>query len=224
MKERPPIHDPSRRRFQGFVAVSLLLACLPAHAAVPALQAGIDYQLIDPPQPTDSAGKIEVLEFFSYGCPHCAEFHPLLKTWAKQLPADVVLRRVPVSFGRAAWANLAKLYHALEITGELPRLDDAVFAAVHQERVNLFAEKNIIDWVATHGVDRKRFGDAFTSFGVASQLARSDDLVKRYRIDAVPRLTVDGRYNVVAQRAQGFADMLAITTRVIDLARSVRRG
>lgn len=112
----------------------------------------------------------------------------------------------------------------LEITGDLGRLDDAVFAALHKERANLFAEKNIIDWVVARGVDRKRFGDAFASFGVASQLARSDDLVKRYRIDAVPRLTVDGRYNVVAQRAQGFADMLAVTSRIIDLARPARRG
>lgn len=91
-------HDPARRRFQGFAAASLLLACLPVHAAAPALQAGIDFLPVDPPQPTDSAGKIEVMEFFSYGCPHCADLHPLLKAWAKQLPADVVLRRVPVSF------------------------------------------------------------------------------------------------------------------------------
>ncbi len=215
-------HDPARRRFQGFAAASLLLACLPANAAAPAVQAGVDYLPVDPPQPTDSAGKIEVLEFFSYGCPHCGDLNPLLKAWAARLPADVVLRRVPVSFGRAAWANLAKLYYALEITGDLARLDDPVFTAVNKERANLFTERTIIDWVAARGIDRKRFADAFASFGVASQLARSDDLVKRYRIDAVPRLTVAGRYNVVAQRAKGFEDMLALTGRIVDLARSAR--
>lgn len=217
-------HDPARRRFQGLTAASLLLACLPVRAAVPDAQAGIDYLPVDPPQPTNSPGKIEVLEFFSYGCPHCAELHPVLKTWAARLPADVVLRRVPVSFGRAAWANLAKLHYALEITGDLARLDDPVFAALHKERANLFVDKSIVDWVAARGVDRKRFADAFASFGVAGQLARSDDLVKRYRIDAVPRLTVDGRYNVVASRARGFEDMLALTGRIVESARSARRG
>lgn len=224
MNERHAIDDPARRRFQGLAAASLLLACLPVRAAAPAVQAGIDYLPVDPPQPTDSAGKIEVLEFFSYGCPHCADLHPRLKAWAKQLPADVALRRVPVSFGRAAWANLAKLYYALEITGDLPRLDDAVFAALHKERANLFVEKSIVEWVAARGVDRKRFTDAFASFGVAGQIARSDDLVKRYRIDAVPRLTVDGRYNVVAQRARSFEDMLALTGRIVDLVRTGRRA
>jgi protein dithiol oxidoreductase (disulfide-forming) len=224
MNERHTSPDPARRRFQGFAAASLLLACLPVRAAIPAVQAGIDYLPVDPPQPTDGAGKIEVLEFFSYGCPHCADLNPLLKAWAKQLPADVVVRRVPVSFGRAAWANLAKLYYALEITGDLARLDDPVFAALHKERANLFTGKNIADWVAARGVDRKRFADALVSFGVAGQLARSDDLVKRYHIDAVPRLTVDGRFNVVAQRAQGFEDMLALSGRIVDLARTTRRG
>ena len=115
--------------------------------AMPALAqtAGKDYTPITPAQPTDDAAKIEVLEFFSYGCPHCSDFHPLISAWAAKQPGDVVFKRVPVSFGRAAWANAAKLYYTLEATGDLAKLDGDVFKAIHSERVNLFDEKTILE-------------------------------------------------------------------------------
>ena len=117
--------------------------------AMPALAqtAGKDYTLISPVQPTDDAAKIEVLEFFSYGCPHCNDFNPLISAWAAKQPGDVVFKRVPVSFGRAAWANAAKLYYTLEATGDLAKLDGDVFKAIHNDRVNLFDEKTILEWV-----------------------------------------------------------------------------
>jgi protein dithiol oxidoreductase (disulfide-forming) len=106
-----------RRRFvSSLVAFG---ATLTVAGPLAAQTAGSEFTLINPRfSQRDDPGKIEVVEFFSYGCPHCADFNPLLNAWAAKLPADVVLKKVPVSFGRAAWANAAKLYHALEITGD----------------------------------------------------------------------------------------------------------
>jgi protein dithiol oxidoreductase (disulfide-forming) len=182
---------------------------------------GKDYTLISPAQPTDEPGKIEVLEFFSYGCPHCAEFHPKLSAWVAKLPADVVVKRVPVSFGRAAWANIAKLYYALEVTGDLARLDGEVFKAVHEERANLFDEKTLNEWVAKKGVDPKKFADAYGSFGVMSKVKRADQMTQTYKIQGVPTLAVEGKYLV---GGRDFTEALSIADQLIAKARSEKSG
>ena len=113
---------------RSFVAAAFALG---AAYAMPAFAQNAPYTPISPAQPTEDASKIEVLEFFSYGCPHCADFNPLLHAWAAKLPGDVVIKKVPITFGRAAWANIAKLYYTLEITGDLQRLESDVFKAIH---------------------------------------------------------------------------------------------
>lgn len=181
----------TRRQFVAAASLPLLgLSALNARADVPAK----DYTLVDPPQPTDNPAKIEVIEFFSYGCPHCAEMAPEIEKWRARQGADVVFRRLPVSFGRAPWANVGKLYYALETTGDLARLDSLVFVAIHKERAQLFDDKSIAEWVAKQGVNPKAFADAYNSFGVASKMQRAQQLVQAYRIDGVPALVVDGRY------------------------------
>jgi len=210
----------SRRAFNHFLLASLASAALPVSAA-PLVQ-GHDYDLIQPPQPCES-GKIEVLEFFSYGCPHCNDFHPLVMTWAAKLPKDVSFKRVPVTFGRAAWANLARLYHGLQASGDLARLDGAVFRAIHEQRVNLYTDKSILDWIKKQGVDAKRFADAFDSFGVNIHVARDEQLMKNYKVQGVPLLTVAGRYAVTGQAANGLADLLSIADGLIELARAGKR-
>ncbi len=192
-------------------------AALPSFAAE--LQPGRDYTHIKPPPPSATPGKIEVLEFFSYGCPHCRDFHPLITAWAAKLPADVEFRRVPVSFGRAAWANLARLHHALDILGELERLDKAVFRAIHAERINLYTEKSIRQWVVRQGVEAERFAAAYGSFGVNARLSRDDQLTRSHQVRSVPLLTVGGRYAVLGEGASGYPDLLAIADRLIALAR-----
>lgn len=211
----------TRRQFNRIAVAALGAAALPAFAAD--LVRGRDYEPIDPPQPGDDPGKIEVIEFFSYGCPHCKDLNPLVVRWAATLPKDLAFKRIPVSFGRAAWTNLARLHYALESTGELKRLDDAVFQAIHGERANLFSEKTILDWVTRQGTDAKRFAAAYDSFGMRTQLARGEDLVRKYKVEGVPLLTVDGRYAVTARAAKGFQDHLAIADGLIDLARAARR-
>jgi len=191
--------------------------------AMPSLAqtAGKDYAMISPAQPTEDASKIEVVEFFSYGCPHCADFNPLLQPWAAKLPGDVVFRKVPITFGRAAWANIAKLYYALKVTGDLDRLESDVFKAIHNDRINLFEEKSLLEWVAKKGVDQKKFAEAFNSFGVMSQVKRGDQMAQAYKIQGVPALAVDGKYLV---GGKDFNEQLAIADKLIAKARSEKSG
>lgn len=208
----------SRRRFHQLMIGSLGLLTLP-HARADLVE-GQDWRAISPPQPSDTPGKIEVLEFFSYGCPHCSHLNPLIDPWAKQLPADVAFRRVPVSFGRTAWANLARLYYALESTGDLERLNQAVFDALHQEHVRLYTKPDILDWVAAKGVDAKKFGEVFDSFDIQTQVSRSEYLVSHYQIDAVPTITVAGKYAVLGKAVKGQSDLLTIADQLIAKART----
>ena len=209
----------SRRRF---VASAIAMgASLSIAGPLAAQTAGRDFVVLNPPVSTDDAAKIEVVEFFSYGCPHCADFNPLLNLWAAKLPADVVLKKVPVSFGRAAWGNAAKLFYALEITGDLKRLESDVFKAIHQERTNLFDEKTIVSWVSARGVDRKKFTDAFGSFGVQSKVRRGDQMAAAYKIEGVPAMAVDGKFRVASLQ---FEQQLAVADKLIARARSEKSG
>lgn len=209
----------SRRGFVGSVFALFfgLTVALPSVAQT----AGKEYTLVSPPQPTEDAGKIEVLEFFSYGCPHCADFNPLLTAWAAKQPADVVVKKVPITFGRAAWANIAKLYYALEVTGDLHRLEADIFKAIHVERQNLFEEKALTDWVVKKGVDPKKFGETFSSFGVMSKVKRGDQLAQAVKITGVPALVVDGKFMI---GDMGFEEKLATVDKLIAKIRSEKHG
>jgi len=208
-----------RRRFVGTLAGIAALAVLAAPAQ--AQTVGKDYTLVNPAQPTENPAKIEVLEFFSYGCPHCADLNPLLHAWVGKQAADVALRKVAVTFGRAAWATIAKLYYALEVTGDLARLDGEVFRAIHVQRENLFEEGAIMAWAARNGVDQKKFSEAFNSFGVNSQLRRGDQMAQTYRIEGVPTLIVEGKYVV---GGQNFNEVLANADKLIAKVRSEKAG
>ena len=208
-----------RRHFTA--SIFALFTALTVGSPVLAQTPGSDYTLITPAQPTDDPGKIEVLEFFSYGCPHCSDFHPVVSAWAAKLPADVVFKRVPITFGRGAWANIAKLYYTLEATGDLAKLDMDVFRAIHNERVNLFDERALTEWVVKKGVDPKKFADTFNSFGVMSKVKRGDQLGQGHKIQGVPAISVDGKYLV---GGKDFTDQLAITDKLIAKARSEKAG
>ena len=200
-----------------FALGAALTVAMPSSAQT----AGKDYTPISPAQPTEDASKIEVIEFFSYGCPHCADFNPLLQAWVDKLPGDVVFRKVPITFGRAAWANIARLYYALKVTGDLDRLESDVFKAIHNDRINLFEEKSLLEWVAKKGVDQKKFAEAFNSFGVMSQVKRGDQMAQAYKIQGVPALAVDGKYLV---GGKDFNEQLANADKLIAKARSEKSG
>jgi thiol:disulfide interchange protein DsbA len=209
----------SRRSFVSsvFALVSALTVAMPSFAQT----AGKDFTPITPVQPTENAAKIEVLEFFSYGCPHCGDFNPLLTAWAAKLPADVVVRKVPITFGRAAWTGIAKLYYTLEITGDLARLEADIFRAIHGERINLFDEKALTDWVVKKGVDAKKFAETFNSFGVMSKVKRGDQMAMAYKITGVPALAVEGKFLI---GDIGFSEKLAVTDKLIAKARAEKSG
>ncbi|MGP8034420.1 MAG: thiol:disulfide interchange protein DsbA/DsbL [Steroidobacteraceae bacterium] len=200
-------------------------AALSPGGASAQLVEGTDYRTLTPAQPTTSPGKIEVLEFFSYACPHCSKFYPLVSAWAAKLPKDVVFKRVAVGYGRPQWLNLSRTYYALEATGDLGKLDGALFHAIHDEQLPLFDEQSIADWIGKHGGNADRFANAYVSFGVNNQTVQADQMVEDYQISGIPALAVNGRYVVIspteaADEEQTFRELLARTDKVIALARA----
>jgi thiol:disulfide interchange protein DsbA len=168
--------------------------------------------------------KIEVIEFFSYGCNHCSDFHPLISKWAEKLPKDVSFRRVPVSFNRPEWARLSKIYYALEATGDLAKLDTAVFIAIHEQRVQFKTDEAVFAWVGSKGADTKKFTEAFTGFSMQAKVQRADQDASAARIGGVPALAVDGRFLINNEAAGNYEDLLRITDSVVAKVRQERKG
>ncbi|MFN7086468.1 MAG: thiol:disulfide interchange protein DsbA/DsbL [Burkholderiales bacterium] len=179
-------------RFSVWAATAAFMLGIATGAAAQ-LVAGRDYRLVEPPQPTDSGKKIEVLEFFWYGCPHCNNLQPALNAWLKRKPADVDFRRVPAVF-QDSWVPLTKVFYALEAMGLLEKLHHDVFAAVHEQKIRLQDPKILFDWIATKGVDRQKFIDTYNSFAVQGRTQRSIDMTRNYDIPGTPALVIDGRY------------------------------
>jgi len=222
----------TRRQFNRLFMSSLAAASLPAgllpataqaRTSTPTLIEGGNWAPIVPPQPGDNPGKIEVLEFFSYGCPHCHDFNPLVTRWAAKLPKDISFRRVPISFGRAAWSNLARLFYGLAAIGQLERMDQKVFDAIHVSKTNLYAEQAMLNWAARQGLDTRTLRDAMRSFGVENNVARAAALEGAYKVSNVPMLTVDGRYSVLNGGAKVLPDLLDFADGLIAKARQDRR-
>jgi thiol:disulfide interchange protein DsbA len=179
---------------------------------------GTDYTLISPPQTPTTTGKVEVIEFFSYGCPHCFHLQPLLKKWEKaELPANAVLVRVPVAFGRREWGQLVRAFYTLEATGDLERLDDKLFDAIHQQQQALFDVESLTSWAAQNGVDANKFRTTFNSPEVTAKAVRADQLSRDYKIQGVPTLTVAGKYRTIGK---DYPDMLRITRELASQAAS----
>jgi thiol:disulfide interchange protein DsbA len=208
------------------LAACLLALALSAPAATAQLAPGKDYQLVNPPQPTTSGKKIEVIEFFYYGCPGCNELQAPLKDWLKRKPADVEFRREPVVF-RDAWLPLTTAYHALDAMGVVDKLHYDVFRAIHEqhslrEKGLLGDQTPLFDWVAKQGVDRKKFVDVYNSFGVRSRTNRSIEMPQRYDVSVTPTLVVDGKYLTTPSMAGGYKRYFQILDDVIALARQER--
>ena len=221
-------HAAPLRTLAWVLCLLTLMVLSPASRA--ALAEGTNFVTLKPPQPTGQRNKIEVIEFFSYACPHCARFYPLLTAWVAKLPPDVVLRRVPVGFGHDAWVNLQRAYYSLESTGDLTRLDGPLFHAIHEERKPLFDESSLADWVGRNGGNADKFAQAYTSLGVNTQTFQADKMAEDFRIQGVPSLAVAGQYVAFVPEAQGedeeqrMKDMLANTDLLIARVRSERAG
>jgi thiol:disulfide interchange protein DsbA len=198
------------------VAVLLCVLAAPAYAQVE----NQDYQKLAPPQPTATPDKVEVIEFFSYGCPHCYALQAHVVKWAAELPPNVSFVRVPVSFGRREWGQLSRAYYALEATGDLARLDDALFDGIHKEGRPLFDEDNLAAWAGEHGVDAGKFRAAFESPGVSARALRAEQLSRLYKVNSVPHLIVDGKYIVLGKTHE---ETLKIARQLIDKSAAERQ-
>jgi thiol:disulfide interchange protein DsbA len=157
-------------------------------------EAGVDYLVLDKRAIVEApAGKIEVVEFFWYNCPHCHAFEATFDAWSKKVAKDVAVRRVPVAF-RDDFAPQQRLYYALEAMGLVDKLHAKVLAAVHVEKKDLTKGDAIADWVAKQGVDKAKFLEQYNSFSVATKASRATQLQNADTIDGVPALGVAGRY------------------------------
>ena len=203
------------------VIAAIALLALPA-AAAPV--AGTDYQPINPPQPTSDPSKIVVTEFFSYQCPHCYRFAKPYEDWIAKLPADVKAERVAVSIGHQAWMPAAQAFYALTAMKKVPAIDDALFGAIHRQRLQLDSEAALTDWVGRQGIDQAAFTQAYRSFSVKLNTKRADDLSRSYRLPSVPTLAIDGRYLIPVADDGDFNDQLAIANALIEEARRTRNG
>jgi protein dithiol oxidoreductase (disulfide-forming) len=208
----------SRKAFlNAFLALLASSAAVPLHAAI---TQGRDYSVLPTPQRPDAPGKIEVIEFFSYGCPHCYELEPLIASWKKKLPPDVAFKRVAVAFGRPMWDSLGRTYYAFSDMNVLAKLDNAIFDAVHRQRLPLQDEKSITAWVGKQGIDPAKFSTAYKSFSVNTRMSQGERMVEAYQVSGVPQIVVAGKY---VANGQSYDEMLRIASELVDKARAEKK-
>ncbi|MBM4190266.1 MAG: thiol:disulfide interchange protein DsbA/DsbL [Betaproteobacteria bacterium] len=183
---------------------------LTAHAAQP----GKDYIEIKPARATATPGKVEVLEFFWYGCPHCYQLEPDLLLWSKKLPRNVVLVRQPAVLGES-WMTLTQAYYALESLGEIPRLHGHLFNALHNEGRRFNSPESVVTWAATQGVNPDKLKAAFQSFTVHTKANRAKQISQEYRLEGVPALVINGKYLTSPSMAGGYAGALRVADELI---------
>ncbi|OHC82354.1 MAG: hypothetical protein A3J99_05555 [Sideroxydans sp. RIFOXYD2_FULL_59_7] len=197
------------------IVVLLMLSAVQVQAEV---MAGRDYQVLKPAQPTSSGSKVEVLEFFFYGCSHCFHLHGPFSSWEKTMPKDVDLQYVPVIF-RDSWEPMARTFYALEAMGMRERVHNDLFEAWNVFGTDLSDQEKISAFVAKRGVDRSKFDAAYNSFSLAGKVARSNQLVRSYGIRGTPTIAVDGKYIITGLEP---ADAIRVLNEVIKIARKER--
>ena len=182
---------------------------------------GKDYVRLKDAPPVETGNKIEVIEFFSYGCPHCNDLEPFLHAWAEKLPADVQFRRIPVIF-QERWKGLARVYYTLDALGEDMRLSPEVFKAVHAQGLPLYQDKPFFDWAASKGLDKTKVSEIYNSFAVTSKLNRATSMAQAYNVQAVPTVIVDGKYLTSSDRVGTHAQLPAELDALVAKARAER--
>jgi thiol:disulfide interchange protein DsbA len=208
----------NRRELTRGAGAALLLTATGAQAQGAAAVEGRDFVRLNPPVAVPSGGKIDVIEFFSFGCPHCYSFEPLLEPWVKRLPPDVAFRRVPAAFN-APFEGYAKLFYALEAMGLSEQLHKRVFAAIHVQRQRLDKEADMAAFVSSAGGDGVKFVEAYKSFGVATKVRQGKQLSEAYKIDGVPTLGIHGRWFTSGSLAGGHERALQVADQLIQRAR-----
>ena len=189
-------------RFAGAILAFCTAVAFAAGAAAQGLAEGTHFVRLKNPQPVETGKNIEVIEFFSYGCPHCGELEPQLQAWLKTKPADVTFRRIPVMF-QPRWEGLAKVYYTLDALGEEAKYSPEIFTALHGKGLQLWDEKVFLDWAASKGMDRKKVEDMWKSFGIAGKVSRAKQLAGADQMQSVPTFIVDGKFTTGSERLPG---------------------
>lgn len=207
-----------RREFSlSAAAVAAGAVTLPAWAQP---REGKDYRKLAKPAPVEApAGKVEVVEFFWYGCPHCNAFEPALEAWVKKLPEFVAFRRVPVQFREEPFGTHQRIYFALETMGQLEAMHRKVFAAIHNDRLKLDKPAEIQAFMSKNGLDGARFIEVMNSFGVQTKARQAKQLAEAYKIDGVPALGIQGRFYTSGSLAGGQDKMLVVADFLIQASR-----
>ena len=181
-------------RFLRFAIAAIGLLAATAFASPVDPKLGADYVQLGSPQPAQVVGKkVEVIEFFMYTCPHCNVLEPYLAEWVKKQGANVNFRRVHMPYGGVK-DPLAHLYLTLEAMGLLEDMHGKVFKLIHVDRVRMNTDEVVLDWAVKNGIDKKKFLDAWTSFGVMTKLNRLPAVLAAYKVESVPTLVIDGRF------------------------------
>lgn len=209
-----------KRRDFSVAAAWLGLLPMVSHAQQ-RFKAGTDYIVLGKPAPVDTpAGKVEVVEFFSYNCPHCAAFEPQLEAWVKKLPPNVVFKRIPVPFVGNDTEVKQRLYYTLEAMGKVDEFQMALFDAIHKQRQPLFGEAAVLAWAEKQpGLDAKKFAELFKSFTVVGKAKRAAQLTNDYRVAGVPALGVAGRWYVDGDTAGSLDRALQVVDYLIGEAK-----
>jgi thiol:disulfide interchange protein DsbA len=210
-----------RRHFSALAAASLGLGLVRTANAQGEPVAGKDYTKLSAPVPVSAPpGTVDVVEFFSYACPHCFEFEPTLEAWLRRKPAGIHFHRAPVRFLQNA-VNFQPMYFALEAMDLVDAMQQKVFNAVHLEHQRLDTPEAIAAFMTKNGVDARRFMSIFTSFGIRTKVQEANQLMDAYGVDSVPTLAVQGRFLTSPALAKGEEKTLSV---VEYLAGQVRAG
>ena len=211
-----------RRLFStALLSVTTLMGTASAWAQQ-AFRSGKDYITLDRPVATDAGkGKIEVLEFFWYSCPHCNQFEPAFEQWVKNAPKDVVVRRVPVAF-RDDFVPQQRLYYTLEAMNLVEKMHIRVFTAIHGEKLMLNSDASVLAWAEKQGIDKAKFAETYKSFGVATKAKRAVQLQNDFKIEGVPSLGVAGRFYIDGTLAGSMPRALQVADALIAQTRQGR--
>lgn len=205
-------------RIRRSTLAALALAALGGTRIAQAQRPGVNYTVLKPEQPVNSPGKIEVLEFFWYGCIHCYNLEAALEPWLKGLAPDVQFRRVPAIFN-ARWGHDAAIYFALEAMGVLEKLHRPLFDAIHVDRLRTDDAKALNGWLQKQSVEVRRFEETIKSFGVQSKVRQAQQLTVAYRIDGTPAMAVHGRYTVSPEQGGSQRGILSVIDYLVALTR-----
>jgi len=210
------------RDLSSVAALTAVMSPALVFAQAKAPQAGTDFTKLDKPVPVEApAGKVEVIEFFWYNCPHCSAFEPALEAWVAKLPKDVAFKRVPIAF-TDEFVPQQRLFYALEAMGLLGKLHSRVFAAIHGEKQKLTQAEAITEWVVKQGVDKAKFLEQFNSFSASTKSTRAKQLANAYMLEGVPAIGVAGRYYTDGAMAKSMDRALQVTDFLVAQARSGR--